>query len=137
MIRQHSSNGFGHSCRRKVLENYKITDKDHEHSGLHSCLDYCHYGREGYSGGFTKCKLLHLVLCRGSLRKNECFDPNCPLADVKGTVRIQPRPPMHRPPGNQAGGNIYKHYGEGKGYSRFDTNELGFYGYRQTRGNSR
>ena len=51
------------------------------------CIKYCRNGRDGCGGGFRECQLLHPVLCRNSLRSRECFDMNCTLAHLKGTIR--------------------------------------------------
>ena len=48
----------------------------------------CRYGRGGCSGGYKNCQLLHPVLCRNSTRHGKCFDTNCKLTHLKGTIRF-------------------------------------------------
>ena len=51
------------------------------------CLNYCRYGREGCSGGYANCQLMHPVICKSSLHKKQCFDSSCTLNHLKGTIR--------------------------------------------------
>lgn len=51
------------------------------------CLNYSRFGREGCSGGYANCKLMHPVICKSSLYRKQCFDPQCTLNHLKGTVR--------------------------------------------------
>ena len=111
----------------------KCQDGDNcEFSHPAKCLEYCRYGREGCSGGFSKCKLLHPVLCRGSLRNNQCLDQGCTLAHLKGTIRKEKSIQMKRPP-NQIYGNKITHRNKGNAtFSPYDSNKLGFLNYRQS-----
>ena len=54
------------------------------------CINYCRYGHEGCGGGFRQCQLLHPVMCCNSLNNRECFDLDCTLTHLKGTVRRRP-----------------------------------------------
>ena len=51
------------------------------------CLRYCRNGRDGCGEGFRTCNLLHPVLSRNSLNYKHCFDPDCTLTHLKGTIR--------------------------------------------------
>lgn len=96
------------------------------------CLNYCRYGRNGCNSGFNKCKLLHPVLCRSSLNYGQCFDSNCTLAHLKGTVRKQNNANQFytNPQSQEYQGNRVKRY------TPYDTRNLGFQGYNQTRNHS-
>ena len=75
------------------------------------------------------------MLCRESLRTNQCFDPSCTLAHIKGTVCNQGRIPIKKP-SNQSSGSGYsnnQHHTKGNTkYSTYDSSKLGFHDYRQT-----
>ena len=96
------------------------------------CLEYCRYGREGCSGGFAKCKLLHPVLCRNSLRYNKCLDQSCTLAHLKGTIRKEEGFTRKILP-KQRYDHRSSHHNKGNtSYSTYNPNKLGFLNYRQT-----
>ena len=95
------------------------------------CLNYCRFGRDGCSGGFQSCKLLHPVLCRESLNFKRCYDESCTLAHLKGTDRKGKSNYQN----NRAYMDSYKsNYGTSNrkrsNYSAFDRNNLGFRGYQ-------
>ena len=97
------------------------------------CLDYCRYGRDGCSGGYRKCKLLHPVLCRSSLRYNQCFDESCTLAHLRGTNRKRESFPTRNHQSSNGGPrNVQAQY-RGTRYSPIDSRNLGFLNYKQTR----
>ena len=95
------------------------------------CLDYCRYGREGCSGGYRKCKLLHPVLCKSSLRYNQCFDQSCTLAHLKGTNRKKGALPQRNHENPSSGFRHSQPRGK-SGYSPYDSRKLGFLNYNQS-----
>lgn len=99
------------------------------------CLNYCRFGRDGCSGGFMNCKLLHPVLCRGSLRRNECFDQNCTLAHLKGTIRNPQKRFTNRFSYQAAGQSSQQIHATARSkprYTMFDSSKLGFHSYHQS-----
>ena len=116
-----------------ICKNYRhgtcLEGTNCKYSHPQKCLDYCRYGRDGCSGGFNKCKLLHPVLCRGSLNYKRCYDETCTLAHLKGTNRK--RNPMPAPWHNDG---QHRHRQQGRvnsqQYSAIDSHMLGFQGYQ-------
>ena len=87
------------------------------------CLQYCRYGRDGCKGGFSNCQLLHPVICRGSLNSSKCFDPNCTLSHLKGTIRNRETRSTGIYQSSQTRRNSK--------YSPFDPQKLGFHRFPQ------
>ena len=107
------------------------------------CLDYCRYGRDGCKDGFSSCKLLHPVLCKSSLNHRQCYNSNCTLAHLKGTIRnledrrYNGQSQNHASQGNIANsapiaGNSGMHK-----YKPYDPQNLGFFSYQQPSRNRR
>ena len=59
------------------------------------CTKYCRSGHEGCGSGFRECQLLHSVLCRNYLKSRECYDKDCTLALLKGTIRKPVKEEFH------------------------------------------
>ena len=102
----------------------KCSDDKCNFSHPAKCLQYCRYGRDGCNGGFSSCKLLHPVICRDSLNNSKCFDPNCTLSHLKGTIRNREA---------QYGNFHSEQTRKMSKYSPFDPKNLGFQRYHQTR----
>ena len=94
------------------------------------CLNYCRFGREGCSGGFQSCQLLHPVLCRDSLNYRKCFNESCTLAHLKGTNR---NPQSRDPKEKNHSHNFTNRYGNRRRqhYSVYDRDNLGFQGHQR------
>ena len=120
-----------------ICKNYrygKCNDENCSYSHPAKCLNYCRYGRDGCSGGFAKCNLLHPVLCRGSLKYNKCLDPDCTLAHLKGTIRKESNSMTTNTPAMPQNVTYPQQQNRrNPGPSHFDPNLLGFYNYRQTK----
>ena len=130
---RHGNNSSTISDNQVICKSYrhgKCTNGDKcRFSHPPKCLQYCRYGRDGCGGGFSNCKLLHPVLCRGSLNYGKCFDSNCTLAHLKGTIRYRENAHFNYRPNPQT-----KSHGN---YSKFDSKHLGFHSYRQTQNQNR
>ena len=99
------------------------------------CLNYCRFGRDGCSGGFQSCQLLHPVLCRDSLNYRKCYNESCTLAHLKGTDRnphneyprnLNEHSQTHKPPNMNFKGK--RHH-----YSTYNRDNLGFRSYQPPR----
>ena len=74
------------SSRNPICKKYRrgvCHDENCRFSHPAKCLAYCRYGRDGCSGGYNNCKLLHPVLCRGSLNYKSVFRPILSLSPPK------------------------------------------------------
>ena len=107
------------------------------------CLDYCRYGRDGCKDGFSSCKLLHPVLCKSSLNHRQCYNSNCTLAHLKGTIRnLEDRRYNGQSQNPASQGNIANsapiagNSGMHK-YKPYDPQNLGFFSYQQPSRNRR